>query len=98
MGFWGMFGIAYGVGNFIALIAMTIICFSEVEESDCRSVLFYPKILEHLDNINLAGKIIICTLITIVLLPALIVYYSIVVLIFLICTICALFCVIFKKR
>lgn len=98
MGFWGMFGIAYGVGNFIALVAIIIICYSEVEESDCKSILFYPNIHEHLDNINLAGKIIIDTLLTIALLPALIVYYSTTILMFLGCVICALFCVIFKKR
>ena len=98
MGFWGTFGIAYGVGNFIALVAMVIICYSEVEESDFSSLLFYPKIHKHLDNINLAGKIIIYTLLTIALLPALIVYYSTVVLMFLIGTICVLFCEVFKKR
>ena len=98
MGFWGMFGIAYGVGNFIALIAMIIICYSEVEESDCKSILFYPKIHEHLDNINLAGKIIIYTLLTIAIFPALIMYYSTVALMFFISIICVLFCEIFKKR
>lgn len=98
MGFWGGFGIAYGVINFIALVAMIIICYSEAEENDCSSLLFYPKVHEHLDNINLAGKIIIYTLLTITLLPALIVYYSTIVLLFLISTICVLFCEIFKKR
>lgn len=98
MGFWGTFGIAYGVGNFIILVAMIIICFSEMEENDYSSLLFYPKIHKHLDNINLVGKIIIYTLLTIALLPALIMYYSTVVLTLLVSTMCVLFCEVFKKR
>lgn len=98
MEFWFALALIYGVGNFIALLAMIIICFSEMEEDDFSSLLFYPKIHKHLDNINLAGKIIIYTLITIALLPALIVYYSTVILALLVCAICALFCEVFKKR
>ena len=98
MGLLGALGIAYGVGNFIALVAMIIICFSEMEEDDCSSLLFYPKIHKHLNNINLAGKIIIYTLLTIALLPALIMFYSAVAVMFFISIICVLFCEIFKKR
>ena len=98
MGFWGALGIIYGVCNFFAFIAIVLICFYEAEESDYSSLLFYPKVHEHLDNINLAGKIIIYILLTVAVLPALIMFYSTVALMFLMSAVCVLFCEVFKKR
>ena len=98
MSMWATLSMLYLIGNSLAGIYMIIAIFSTITEDDYSSLLFYPLVHEYFDNINLAGKIIAYTFITIALLPALIMFYSAVALMFLIRVVCVLFCEIFKKR
>ena len=91
-------GMAYLVTNFMALMAIIMICFSEEEFTD-GALLLYPLIHPHLDDINLAGQIIVYVLFTTLFLPALIVYYGVVLtMTFLGCEMVKLFKYVFRKR
>ena len=79
--------VAYCCYNLMALFVMLITCLYGAEESFSR-LYVYPYLNEGLDQINLAGKIIIYTLFTIVFLPALIVYYVALLGIFIVSALC----------
>ena len=89
--------IAYCCYNLMALFVMLITCLYGSEESFSR-LFVYPYLNEGLNQINLAGKIIIYTLFTIAFLPALIVHYVALLGIFIVCTLCTAFKEVFKKR
>jgi hypothetical protein len=76
---------------------MLITCLYGAEESLPR-MFVYPYIHEFLNELNLAGKIIVYTLFTIAFLPALIVHYVALLGIFIVCALCVAFKEIFKKR
>lgn len=89
--------IAYCTFNVVALFVMLIICLYGSEESFSR-IFVYPYLNEGLNEINLAGKIIIHISFTIAFLPALIVYYIALLGIFMVCALCVAFKEVFKKR
>lgn len=89
--------LAYCIYNFMALLGMLIICLYGAEESFSR-LFIYPYLNEGLNEINLAGKIILHTLFTVAFLPALIVYYIALLGIFMVCALCVAFKEVFKKR
>lgn len=89
--------IIYCACNFFTLLFISETCAIGAEELFAR-IFVYPYINEKLDNINLAGKIIIYTLFTIAFLPALVVYYVILLGVFIIAALCVAFQKVFKKK
>ena len=89
--------VTYSCYNLVALLVILITCLYGAEESFSR-VFVYPYLNEVLNQINLAGKIIVHTLFTIAFLPALIVYYVSLLGIFMVCILCVTFKEVFKKR
>lgn len=89
--------IAYCCYNLIALLVMLITCLSGAEESFSR-LFVYPYLNEGLNEINLAGKIILHTLFTIAFLPALVMHYIVLLGVFMVSALCVAFKEVFKKR
>lgn len=97
------FLIIYAVLNALALVFIFLFA-TEWDNTAGEIFLIYPQMWEVLDDyeVNLAGKVSACTVISLVFAPAIILWYSLVGVAVGACILAALifhlFCKIFKKR
>ena len=95
----GIFAV-YGIINIIGIVGGCAWTYSETSENHC-DMLFFPKLWETARDwwdLNIAGSIIVCTLIGLFFLPAIVVTYAFYLILFLLLLLCELFCFVFKRR
>lgn len=88
----------YALINVLAWIGIVILCFVDGEK--WTDYFIYPLLWNNLDenDINTVGKIIVCILFTLLLLPAILSAYAIMLCWFISSQTVRIFCKIFKKR
>lgn len=90
----------YGIINIIAIVGGWAWTYSESSE-DIWDIYFFPKLWKTARDwwdLNIAGSIIVCTLIGLFFLPAIVVTYAFYLILFAFILFGELFCFVFRRR
>jgi hypothetical protein len=90
----------YGIINIFGFMGGCAWTYSELSEN-IWDILFFPKLWETARDwwdLNIAGSIIVCTLIGLFFLPAIVLTYAFYTILFFFALLCELFCFIFRRR